>query len=116
MSLIEGPLANAVNGHHPDGTVIQNQWYGANGAGLTLRLKTEVPRFLGELVPNQLWLAGSYNLFNHVVPGSPQALRQSNPVHDFDFESYLLGLMIVKCDEKAAHIEEFAHLRIDALE
>src|SRR5271154_825551 len=51
-----------------------------------------------------------------MIAGCACALRQSDSVHDFNLETYVLGFGIVKGNEQAADVEEPAHLRIDSLE
>src|ERR1700689_916966 len=51
-----------------------------------------------------------------MVSGGSNSFRQPVAFQYIDFKSHLLSLVIVECDEKAAHIEQALHLGINTIE
>src|SRR5579872_2529992 len=116
MSLIELIFLSAMHCQHTDRAIIKNQRDGAKRSAFLSGHEAAAQNLVGKVIANQKRLSGIYKVFHQVVSNRPRTLGKTHTVHDFNFESDFLGLVILKGDEKTGDVKQTAHFRINALE
>ena len=116
MTFVKYPFLFAVHRHHADCAVVKNQRHRANATGKTSWFEAQPFSFLFIVVSDEKRLTGVHHVFGQMVSGGSNSFRQPVAFEYIDFKSHLLSLVIVECDEKAAHIEQALHLGINTIE